>query len=124
MRFLAIEAYCALIRFDFSLRREDFHTLYQRVHHCQLGKKVPTSPTIKDVCRAVDQASIWYWKEVLCLQRSAATCCLLRRYGTPAEMVIGIRQLPFRGHAWVEAGGQVVNDRSYTPEIYTVLDRC
>ena len=58
------------------------------------------------------------------VQRSAATACLLRQYGVRAEMVIGAQQVPFRAHAWVEAEGQVVNDKSYTPEMYDVLDRC
>jgi len=72
----------------------------------------------------VDVACIWYWKEVLCLQRSAAAACLLKQHGIPAEMVIGAQQMPFRAHAWVEAGGRVVNDKSYTPEMYSVLDKC
>jgi hypothetical protein len=39
-------------------------------------------------------------------------------------MVIGARQLPFKAHAWVEVAGLVVNDKSYVPETYAVLDRC
>jgi uncharacterized membrane protein YcgQ (UPF0703/DUF1980 family) len=69
-------------------------------------------------------ACIWYWKEALCLQRSAATACLLKQAGIAAQMVIGAQQLPFKAHAWVEVDGRVVNDKSYTPEIYVVLDRC
>ena len=76
------------------------------------------------ICAAVDMACIWYWKEVLCLQRSAVTACLLKRHGVPAQMVIGAQQIPFRAHAWVEVDGSVVNDKPYTPEMYAVLDRC
>jgi hypothetical protein len=72
----------------------------------------------------VDLACIWYWKEALCLQRSAATACLLKEYGLPAQMVIGAQQLPFRAHAWVEVDGRIVNDKPYMSEIYAVLDRC
>jgi hypothetical protein len=124
MRFLSVEAYCALVQFDFYLRRRNFHELYERVRTWQLGDHARRATTIENICRAVDSASIWYWKEVRCLQRSATTCCLLRRYGIPAEMVIGTRQLPFQAHAWVEVEGQIVNDRSYIREIYTVLERC
>jgi hypothetical protein len=60
----------------------------------------------------------------LCLQRSAAAACLLKRYGIPAQMVIGAKQMPFKAHAWVEVGGRVVNDKPYMPEIYAELDRC
>jgi uncharacterized membrane protein YcgQ (UPF0703/DUF1980 family) len=72
----------------------------------------------------MDMACIWYWKEALCLQRSAATACLLKKYGVPAQMVIGAQQMPFKAHAWVEVDGRVVNDKPYTPEMYAVLDRC
>lgn len=123
MRFVLIEAYWALLRFELYLKRENFGALYERVHNYPLGRNEQRATT-NQICRAVDTASIWYWKEVLCLQRSAATSCLLRRYGIPAEMVIGIRQLPFQAHAWVEVEGQVVNDRLHTRERYTVLDRC
>jgi prolyl oligopeptidase len=123
MRCLLIEAYWTLLRFEFYLRRESFGALYARIHNDPLGNNGRRATTTS-ICRAVDTASIWYWKEVHCLQRSAATCRLLRRHGIPAEMVIGTRQLPFQAHAWVEVEGQVVNDRSYTRETYTVLDRC
>ena len=35
---------------------------------------------VERICSAVDMACIWYWKEALCLQRSAATACLLKKY--------------------------------------------
>ena len=60
----------------------------------------------------------------LCQQRSAATACLLRKCGVPAQLVIGAQQMPFKAHAWVEVDGRVVNDKPYTPEMYGVLDRC
>jgi hypothetical protein len=69
-------------------------------------------------------ACIWYWKEVLCLQRSAATACLLRRFGVHSELVIAVQQMPFKAHAWVEVDGRIVNDKPYMREMYAVLDRC
>ena len=72
----------------------------------------------------MDLALIWYWKKVLCLQRSAAATCLLRRYGVQAHLVMGAQQMPFRAHAWVEVDGRVVNDKPYTPEMFAVIDRC
>jgi hypothetical protein len=67
-------------------------------------------------------ACIWYWKEVLCLQRSAATVCLLKRHGVAAQMILGAQQMPFKAHAWVEVDGLVVNDKPYLREMYAVLD--
>jgi len=97
MSFLVLQAYLKLIQFDLYLARRNFAAL---------------------------MAGIWYWKESLCLQRSAALTCLLKRYGVPAQMVIGAQQMPFKAHAWVEVDGRVVNDKSYIPEMYAIVDRC
>jgi len=86
---------------------------------------MPTSAdSTERICSAVDVACIWYWKKVRCLQRSAATACLLKRYGVPAQMMIGAQQMPFKAHAWVEVDAMVVNDKPYMREMYSVLDRC
>ena len=124
MSFLVLRAYLRLIQVDFYLARGDFQALYNKVRNCPIRKK-PSSPNpIERICAAVDMACIWYWKEALCLQRSAATACFLKRFGIPAQLVIGTQQLPFKAHAWVEVDGRVVNDKPYTPEIYAAIDRC
>ena len=118
-------AYLKLVEFDLYLSRRSFSALYERVRKYPLDKeRIPPPRSTDQICEIVDLACIWYWKHVLCLQRSAATTCLLRRYGVRAEMVIGAQHLPFRAHAWVEVNGLVVNDKPYTPEMYSVLDRC
>ena len=124
MSFLVQRAYLTLIHFDLYLARGNFEALYDRVRNYPTSR-VPVLPNAVDtICSAVDVACIWYWKEALCLQRSAATACLLRRSGVPAMLVIGAQQAPFKAHAWVEADGRVVNDKPYLPEIYAVLDKC
>ena len=126
MSFLVLQAYLKLIQFDFYLARKNFSALYNKVRNYPLGKNknVPPPDAPERICAAVDMACIWYWKEALCLQRSAALACLLKRYGGPAQMVIGAQQMPFKAHAWVEVDGRVVNDKPYTSELYAVLDRC
>ena len=124
MSFLVLKAYLKLIHFDLYLARGNFAALYEKVRNYPVGMHAPASEAIEEICAAVDMACIWYWKEALCLQRSAATACLLKKYGVPAKMVIGAQQMPFKAHAWVEVGSRVVNDKPYTPEIYAVLDRC
>src|ERR1700727_2627809 len=119
MSFLVLQAYSRLIDFDFYLARGNFAVLYQKVRNCPIDTSA-ARPDVTQICAAVDLACIWYWKEVLCLQRSAATSCLLKRYGVHAELVIGAQQLPFKAHAWVELDGHVVNDKPYTPEMYVV----
>lgn len=124
MAFLVLQAYLRLIQFDSYLARGDFEALYNKVRNFPIGKKPEPLNSVERVCSAVDMACIWYWKEALCLQRSAATACLLKRHGVPAQLVIGAQQMPFKAHAWVEVDGCVVNDKPYTPDMYAVLDRC
>lgn len=124
MSFLAARAYLMLLYFDLFLARKDFGALYAKVRRCPIASHPARAHITKRVCEAIDTACIWYWKEVLCLQRSAASACLLRRYGIAAQMVIGVQRFPFRAHAWVEVDGSIVNDKPYMRELYAVLDHC
>jgi hypothetical protein len=124
MSLLVLEAYLKLVHFDFYLARRNFAALHQKVRSCPIATSAGFPDVTERICAGVDMACIWYWKEVLCLQRSAATACLLKRYGVPAQMIIGAQQMPFRAHAWVEVSGQVVNDRPYMRQMYSVLDQC
>src|SRR5580692_9207345 len=123
MPFFFPPTYPELIPFDFYIVRRKFSGLYHKVRQCQPAGEHPGTNSIEQICSAVDLACIWYWKEAACLQRSAATACLLKRYGVPAQLIIGAQQMPFKAHAWVEVNRRVVNDRAYTPEMYAVLDR-
>lgn len=124
MKRLVLKSWLWLLYFDWIMHFRDFKRLHaivrkQRIH----SSAIPTT-TSAEVCRAVDLACVFYFKRVQCLQRSAATAVLLRRYGWKAEMVLGAQLLPFLSHAWVEIGGQVVNDKPYMTEIFQVLERC
>jgi hypothetical protein len=125
MSLLALRAYLELIRCDICLAHGNFQALHNKVGSFPIRPgPPPPADAAERICGAVDVACIWYWKEVLCLQRSAVTACLLRHHGLPAELVIGAKQMPFMAHAWVEIGGLVVNDKPYMHEMYAVLDRC
>lgn len=124
MSCLTLRAYLRLVFLDLYLASGNFAALYSKVRSQRVGNTVDSPDVVGSVCAAVDIACIWYWKEVHCLQRSAATTYLLRRCGVDAQMVIGAQHAPFRAHAWVEVHGRVVNDKPYVPEIYAVLDRC
>jgi hypothetical protein len=124
MSFLVLRAYLNLLYFDLFLVRENFAALYQKVRDYPISVSAGLPDDIERICAAVDMACIWYWKEVLCLQRSATTVCLLKRYGVLARMTIGTQQMPLKAHAWVEVDGRVVNDKPYMREKYAVLDQC
>src|SRR5215475_7634960 len=73
--------------------------------------------------RVVSTVSAFYWKPVLCLQRSVVAASLLKKHGVDAEVVIGCRNAPFFGHAWVEVAGRAVeNARGYQQKML-VLER-
>jgi len=74
-------------------------------------QSIAAKPTSREseqaICDAVLLATCFYWKPVLCLQRSVCTVRLLRRHGIVARLVIGYRPSPFFSHAWVEVDGRV-----------------
>lgn len=123
MSFLALRAYLKLIQFDCYLSRGNFSALYAKVRHYPISKDRASSPDIERLSAAMDTACIWYWKHVLCLQRSAATVCFLKQQGISAQLVLGAQQTPFKAHAWVEVEGRVIGDKDYVAEVFHVLAR-
>lgn len=125
MKRLVIVSWVLLVYFDFILKFGNLDALHsvlrRRLTRTSSGAPVPST---EELCRAMDYACVFYFKKVLCLQRSAATTILLRRYGWDARMITGAQILPFRSHAWVEIDGHAVNDKPYMREIYQVLDQC
>jgi hypothetical protein len=125
MWYLVIKAYLQLMLIEWYMTHHGFKDLYTRIRGCKVQPRQPGRAfTCEQICFAVDIACVWYWKEVLCLQRSAAAVCLLRNYGISAKLTIGTQINPFRAHAWVEVNNAVVTDRPYMAEKYLILDRC
>lgn len=122
---LLAESYLLLLWMEIVMTFRDLDCLHRQVRSAKL-RASDASPlgSAEDLCKAMDLACVFYAKWVLCLQRSAATTILLRRHGIKAEMVIGVQMMPFKFHAWTEAGGVVVNDKPYMREIYKVLECC
>jgi len=119
---LVFEAYALLLSFEAVLARGKFSAICRRVERRTVGSE-RLGRTSQDACYAVNLACALYFKEVECLQRSAALVCLLRDIGIPATLVIGAQHLPFKAHAWAEVDGQVVNDSRSSVELYGVLHR-
>jgi Transglutaminase-like superfamily len=122
---LLIRSYVLLLRIDFMMKARSLQSIHRLVKKQRLCLRDRDKTfQVDTLCRTIDLACVLYIKPVLCLQRSAATTLLLRRYGWPAEMVIGAQVLPFRSHAWVEVDGAVVNDKPYVREVFSALERC
>jgi hypothetical protein len=125
MKRLVIRSWLLLLYFEFIMRVGDFNRLHSIVRNEKVrAVDSDITPSSAELCQTVDLACAFYFKPVLCLQRSAATTLILRRHGWKAEMVIGAQVLPFKSHAWVEINGAIVNDKPYMMDIYGVLERC
>ena len=123
MSLLFLKAYWQLVRFDFYLVRGDFAVLYTKVRNQRVRDEGERARSIDQICQAVDMACIWYWKQVLCLQRSAATACLLRAMGSRDYGDRGATG-PFQSARVGRSGGSRGERQAVHPEIYAVLDRC
>jgi hypothetical protein len=114
-----------LFRFELIMRFRSSTALRRIVRNQPVSSSGRTRfIATEELSHAMDLACVFYFKRVRCLQRSAATTALLRRYGWTPEMVTGAQILPYEFHAWVEIDGVVVNDKPYMHEIYQVLERC
>jgi hypothetical protein len=119
-----IVALLSLTAFDVFLKVAGFNSLVRLVEAYQ-----PAAPRTKDgaiiarINAGVNRAQLYYPKKALCLQRSVVLTVLLRRKGVNAKMVLAARDFPVQGHAWVEVGGQVVNDKPSVQADYSVITR-
>jgi hypothetical protein len=121
MPWLIVQAFASLLLYDVVSSRG-----FRRVHAMARGwRPAPRRGRYASerICQAVAEACVWYPKRAFCLQRSWVATRLLRRYGFPAELVIGYRPTPIDSHAWVEIDGHIVNDRPQYQKFFRVLDR-
>jgi hypothetical protein len=123
-RFLFWKALLGLFVFDLLRCGASFTRIYAFVRKWPVAAEPFPEQAIEQISRAINQACVWYPKQVLCLQRSAITTCLLRSCGVRAQMVLGAQQIPFKAHAWTEVGGRAINERGDTRRSYLIWDRC
>jgi hypothetical protein len=123
-RFLLVKALISFAAFDGMGFSDDFAAMCQFVRDWPVAPGPPDNETVNRVCKAVNYASVWYPKRVLCLQRSAVTTCLLRACGVPAQMVMGAQKFPFKAHAWTEVNGSPINERRDVRKVYLLWERC
>lgn len=121
---LLSRTYLELILQEFSLLKRDFASIHESVRSCRVSTGAQSGATQAHILHVIDLAAVFYFKEVKCLQRSAVTARLLRKHGYLAEMAIGVQQMPFHAHAWVEVDGIAVNDKPYVSQSYAVIERC
>ncbi|HEU4559064.1 MAG TPA: lasso peptide biosynthesis B2 protein [Longimicrobium sp.] len=116
-----------LVLMDLALRVAGFDRFYRLVAGWPTlaAGRAGTRPEVwRETAAAVDRARIYYFKHAWCLQRAAATVCYLRLRGVRAELVIGVRKIPFFAHAWTEVEGTVVNEAPAVRARYQEITRC
>lgn len=118
---LTIRAIYEMARYDLTNRLFGFNKVRNSLAKRRISPRRPAPELAGQVCRAVNLAACFYFKQVWCLQKSVVTARLLRHYGVEGRVVIGYRQAPFFSHAWVEADGRVLNDSSVYKQQLNVL---
>ncbi len=90
----------------------------------QLKKQTPVNSSdlpIEAVVRAVEFAAVFLPLKLSSLERSVATAAMLRRYGWPSRLVIGVQVFPAEDYAWVEINGIPVTDTPDVRDIYKII---
>lgn len=89
------------------------------------GSSIPTKEKLHalQIPERFLRASLWSPLKVACLQMSFSVAAEFRRQGVDAQLVIGVRPLPFVAHAWVEIDGAVWGDEPSLPALYGELYR-
>ena len=121
---LVWKALLGLLAFDLLGFGRNFAKMHRFVSRRKTSPRTAPDHMVNSVCAAINYASAWYPKRVLCLQRSLVTTCLLRDCGVAAKMVLGAQNLPFKAHAWTEVDGRAINERRDVQHVYTVWERC
>lgn len=123
---LIARAMLELAYYDFTIRLRGYRAIRSALENCKanpLHRPAGDERLTREVVHAVSVASTMYGMPVKCLQRSVVLARLLRKFGVPAQVVIGYRTVPFISHAWAEVDGRVVNDSTAFPERMLILDR-
>ena len=105
---LVFRALCEITRYELIVSLRGIGCILRQLRQQRVSQKPCTEALQRAICEAVLLATCFYWKPVLCLQRSVCTVRLLRKCGIDARLAIGYRPSPFFSHAWVEVNGRVV----------------
>lgn len=123
MTLLVLRAFKELILYDLLTKLGGFKQARAYVLRTTRKEREAPAATVNQVVDAVDIASVFYFKRVMCMHRSFAAVRLMRKSGVKADLIIASRPLPFLSHAWVEVDNQIVNDKQGYKRKLQVLER-
>jgi Transglutaminase-like superfamily len=105
---LMLQAFYEAARYDALVWLRGSGYILRQIRQQPVVREPASAELEQPVCSAVQLATCFYWKPVLCLQRAVCTVRLLKKQGIEARLMIGYRPAPFFSHAWVEVDGRVV----------------
>lgn len=130
-RALILQAAVLLPLTQIGLRRFGFQRWKELIEKFSLASRPPQNlpadlqrESTSRAVRAVRSAELHGLTKPNCLERSMTLWWVLRRDGIEGELHIGARKADgqFEAHAWVELGGQVLNDGDDVHHHYARFD--
>jgi hypothetical protein len=86
------------------------HRLVMRLSSGKPAAVAGSFPIVSATADRVAMAAAFFPGRALCLEQSLSLYLLLRRMGIQADLRFGVQAYPFAAHAWVEHGGEAVNE--------------
>ncbi|MGF7047627.1 hypothetical protein J2T13_002132 [Paenibacillus sp. DS2015] len=127
-----IKLYSSLFRIDLGLQVVGFEKLFKR-HVKRYPLESPNVQKVKEIHQieeeinnllmTIDYVCTVYPRTAQCMHRSFLGYQYLRKkYHLPVELVVGVRKMPFRAHAWLMLNGHNINeDSQYTDQFQIIL---
>jgi hypothetical protein len=119
----ALRAYPELVRGRRLAKRGGWRALVSALPPRPTGGR-PADVDVHALAAGCARAARRLPLDTACLERSYATCSVLRRHGIGSVLAVGVsRSAPMRFHAWVEVDDEVLNESQPIHRLYRVLCR-
>ncbi|RYM09255.1 lasso peptide biosynthesis B2 protein [Sphingobium cupriresistens] len=100
----------------------NFHLAQRSNHECRTDLLSDRNAEIlSDLVLAFDRTDSLFGNHDRCLVRSMAFTALCRQRGIEVMLILGVRDLPFAAHAWVQHRRLVVNDTLERVRLFTPI---
>lgn len=112
--------------FYYKLKRQGFAEVRRWVAGCAVAGKTRTACQRRDInslLASVDRAAAYFPRGTHCFARAVVITRILRKWGAPAVLNIGVRTPPLSAHAWAELGDVPLGRDGAEAGDYRILDR-